>query len=120
MELKAPGIVIGRRQLDQIEDYANVITSDPRFRGAKSEWDLILVGTELDDVVMNRIDVDGADLGKFWGPTRAPGAPRVTAYVRRWRDVLDENRRRLDFLVSALQHDPSTAEGLGWVREHYA
>jgi len=34
--------------------------------------------------------------------------------------VLDENKRRLDFLTRVLQHDPSTAEGLGWVRENYA
>ena len=120
VELKAPGVLIGRRQLDQIEDYANAISSNPLFRGATGQWDLILVGTEIDDLVRKRIFSDETELGKFWGPELEPGEPRVTAYVRRWRDVLDENRRRLDFLASTLQHDPSTAAGLSWMRERYA
>jgi len=119
VELKAPGITIGRTELDQVEDYANVLTSNPQFASATGQWDLILVGTQLDDVATNRINNDGAELGKFWGPKQPQGGPRVTAYVRRWPDVLDENKRRLDFLTRVLQHNPSTAEGLGWVRENY-
>lgn len=91
-----------------------------QFSSATAQWDLILIGTQLDDVATNRIHNEGFELGKFWGPKPAPGGPRVTAFVRRWRDVLDENKRRLDFLTRVLQHNPSTAEGLGWVRENYA
>ena len=120
VELKAPDITIGRKELDQVEDYANVLTSNPQFSSATAQWDLILLGTQLDDVATNRIHNDGLELGEFWGPKQALGGPRVTAFVRRWRDVLDENKRRLDFLTRVLQHDPSMAEGLGWVREHYA
>lgn len=120
VELKAPDITIGRKELDQIEDYANVLASNAQFSSATAQWDIILVGTKLDDLARNRIHNDGFEVGKFWGPEPAPGAPRVTAFVRRWRDVLDENKRRLDFLTSVLQHDPSTPEGLGWMREHYA
>lgn len=120
VELKAPDITIGRKELDQIEDYANVLASNAQFSSATAQWDIILVGTKLDDLARNRIHKDGFEVGKFWGPEPAPGAPRVTAFVRRWRDVLDENKRRLDFLTSVLQHDPSTPEGLGWMREHYA
>ncbi len=120
VELKAPDTKIGRKELDQVEDYANVLTSDSQFNSATAQWDLILVGTQLDKVATNRIHNEGDELGEFWGPKQAPGGPRVTAFVRRWRDVLDENKRRLDFLTRVLQHDPSTAEGLGWVRENYA
>ncbi|MGH3672897.1 MAG: hypothetical protein ACRDSH_20070 [Pseudonocardiaceae bacterium] len=120
VELKAPDITIGRKELDQIEDYANVLASNAQFSSATAQWDIILVGTKLDDLARNRIHTDGFEVGKFWGPEPTPGAPRVTAFVRRWRDVLEENKRRLDFLTSVLQHDPSMAEGLGWMREHYA
>ncbi|MGI9001749.1 MAG: ATP-binding protein [Pseudonocardia sp.] len=119
VELKAPDITIGRTELNQVEDYANALISNPQFASSTAQWDLILVGTQLDDLATNRIDNDGAELGKFWGPKQLQGGPRVTAYVRRWPDVLDENKRRLDFLTRVLQHNPSTAEGLGWVRENY-
>jgi|SRR6266542_2060302 len=120
VELKAPDITIGRKELDQVEDYANVLASHPQFSSSTAQWDLILVGTQLDDLVKKRIHKDGVELGTFWGPEPEPGAPRVRAFVRRWRDVIDENKRRLDFLTTVLQHDPSTAEGLGWVRQHFA
>ena len=120
VELKAPDITIGRHELDQVEDYGNAIFSGPQFSSSTAHWDLILVGTALDDVAENRIFKEDFELGKFWEPSPKAGRPRVTAYVRRWRDLIDENRRRLDFVTRTLEHDPSISEGLGYVREQYA
>ena len=120
VELKAPDIVIGRKELDQVEDYGNAIVGDPQFMGASSQWDIILIGTQLDSVATNKIHPNAKALGRFWAPDPVDGGPLVRCYVRRWRDVLDENKRRLDFLTSVLQHDPSIAEGLEFVRERYS
>jgi hypothetical protein len=120
VELKAPGLKIARTELDQVEDYGNAILKNPHFRSATAQWDIILVGTELDDVTKNRIHAEEAELGRFWAPPTIDGAPQVKCYVRRWRDILDENRRRLNFLTSAMQHDPSLREGLAYVRRRYA
>lgn len=120
VELKAPDITVGRKELDQVEDYANAILRNPQFSSSTAHWDLILVATSLDDVVRNRIEDEDFELGRFWGPRQKPGQPRVTAYVRTWRDIIDENKRRLDFVASVLQHDPSIADGLEFVREKHA
>lgn len=120
VELKAPGLEIGRTELDQVEDYGNAILGNPHFSSATAQWDIILVGTELDDVAKNRIQEHEAELGRFWAPKPTGGAPQVKCYVRRWRDILDENRRRLDFLTSAMKHDPSLREGLDYVKRRYA
>ena len=40
--------------------------------------------------------------------------------VRRWRDILDENRTRLRFMTSNLEHDPSLEDGLNHIRQQYA
>jgi len=64
VELKAPDIKIGRKELDQVEDYANVLTSNSQFSSATAQWDLILIGTQLDDVATNRIHNEGFELGK--------------------------------------------------------
>jgi hypothetical protein len=120
VELKAPGITVGRTELDQVEDYANAILNDPQFSSSTAHWDLILVATSIDDVVRNRIQDEDFELGRFWGPRHKPGQPRVTAYVRSWRDIIDENKRRLDFVASVLQHDPTIAEGLDFVRSQAA
>lgn len=119
VELKAPDIMLGRRELDQVEDYANVVLSNAAFASDRADWDFILVGIDYDDVVANRIEDESLDRGKFLGPAPKPGRPRVRAYVRRWRDMLNENQRRLRFVADALEHDPTLAEGLGYIREQY-
>ena len=120
IELKAPGITLGRKELDQVEDYANTVLSNPAFATDKAEWDFILVGTDLDDVARRRVWDTDFERGQFWGPTPENGQPRVRAFVRRWRNVLDENHRRLHFMTSNLEHDPTLEESLGHIREQYA
>lgn len=119
IELKAPDIVAGRKEIDQVEDYANAVLSNSVFAGDKATWDLMLVVTDIDDVVHRRIIGADQELGLYFDPVKESGRPRVRAYVRRWRDVIDENKRRLDFMTSALEHDPSIAEGLDYVRNEY-
>lgn len=119
VELKAPDIVIGRKELDQVEDYANVVLSNPAFASERSDWDFLLVGADLNDVARNRIHDSDFERGLFLAPEQTPGQPRVRAYVRRWRNVLDENHRRLQFMTANLEHDPTIEEGMAHIREQY-
>lgn len=119
VELKAPDITASRKELDQVEDYANAILSTAAFTGDRTNWDLILVVTDYDDLVRRRIKGDDFEIGLFFDPQKEQGRPLVRAYVRRWRDVIDENKRRLDFMTNALEHDPSITEGLQYVRTEY-
>jgi hypothetical protein len=120
VELKAPDVTLGRKELDQIEDYANTVLKNAAFATEKADWDFILVGTDYHDVVENRLPEDAHGTGIFLNPGPKPGRPRVRGYVRRWRDILDENRNRLAFMTNNLEHDPTLEEGLGHIREHYA
>ncbi|WP_112235013.1 ATP-binding protein [Kocuria sp. BT304] len=119
VELKAPGITASRKELDQVEDYANAILSTAAFTGDRTSWDLILVVTDYDDLVRRRIKGDDFEIGLFFDPQKEQGRPLVRAHVRRWRDVIDENKRRLEFMTNALEHDPSITEGLQYVRTEY-
>lgn len=119
VELKAPDITASRKELDQVEDYANAILSTAAFTGDRTSWDLILVVTDYDDLVGRRIKSDDFELGLFFEPKKEQGRPLVRAYVRRWRDVIDENKRRLEFMTNVLEHDPSITEGLQYVRSEY-
>lgn len=64
---------------------------------------------------------DGIETGKFWDPRPDDvQAPNVQAFVRSWREVIDENRRRLAFFTDAMEGDPSTAESMNFLSEEYA
>lgn len=120
VELKAPGITLGRRELDQVEDYANVVLDNAAFASDRATWDFVLVGTDWSEVVENRLTPDTRALGQFLAPEQKAGRPRVRAFVRRWRDMLDENKQRLAFMTDSMEHDPSISDGLAHVREQYA
>lgn len=119
IELKAPDVKLTQVELNQVEGYANTIRTTAAFASDRSSWDFILVGSDYDDLVDDRIHADYRDTGQFLAPSPKAGRPQVRAFVRRWCDLLDENSRRLDFVTSALEHDPSITEGLDYVREEY-
>jgi hypothetical protein len=55
VELKRPSLVIGRKELDQLEDYVNALLAQPDFLNTSTFWNFFVVGTEYDDVVRERI-----------------------------------------------------------------
>ena len=120
VELKAPDITAGRKEANQVEDYANAILSNAAFKSATAVWDIILVVTDYDEIVRRRIPEGYQSTGLIFNPAHEPGLPSVRVYVRRWSDILAENERRLDFVTSALDHDPSISEGLDYIRDEYS
>jgi hypothetical protein len=117
VELKAPHVELGRDELNQVEDYANVVLDNPAFATSRSEWDFILVGTRWDDVARRRVK-DGRDDGLYWEQSEQ-GKPRVRAFVRTWGDIITENIQRLDFLSKGLDLDPSVSDGLRHLQTAY-
>ena len=93
VELKPPGVTFGRKELNQVDDYAHTIREKSVFATDKATWDVILVGTDYDSVVERSLHCWLlVHEGLVLGPEPKPGRPRVRVFVRRWRDILDENR----------------------------
>jgi hypothetical protein len=121
VELKAPSITITPKELNQVRKYGDVICDDARFHSGSAPWDLILVGGSISSPVRRQIYSGEGDTGLFYKPEQEDAdTPKVTAYVRSWRDMIDENRRRLAFFADAMEHDPSVAESIAFLREQYA
>lgn len=120
VELKAPGVDLRRKEIEQVEDYANTILDNQAFASENSSWDLILVGTRYDSYVERRMTREGRALGEVYAPDPTPGKPTVRVFVRRWRDILNENRSRLRLLTDSLEHDPSLEDGLNYIRREHA
>ncbi|MDO5373044.1 MAG: ATP-binding protein [Corynebacterium glutamicum] len=116
VELKAPDITATRKELNQLEDYANVIASEPGFSVRSSTWDLVLLVTKMDELASNRVTDEKT--GLLQDITR-PGKPRIRTFIREWADVIEENRQRLSFYSDTLEHDPSADEGMDYVRQNY-
>lgn len=75
---------------------------------------------DYDSVVENRFAEGTPSQGLVLSPQAKSGKPAVRVFVRRWRDIIDENRTRLRFMTSNLEHDPSLEDGLNHIRQQYA
>lgn len=120
VELKAPKIPAGQKELAQIKAYAMAVAKDPRFASSTTEWDFWLVTGEIDDVVRQEANQKNRERGVVFEPDLpdAPGA-KVRVWVRDWGQIIDDAKRRLDYFQKSLQHDPSLDDARDYLRRNH-
>lgn len=120
IELKAPKIPAGQKELAQIKAYAMAVAKDPRFASSTTEWDFWLVTGEIDDVVRQEANQKNRERGVVFEPDLpdAPGA-KVRVWVRDWGQIIDDAKRRLDYFQKSLQHDPSLDDARDYLRRNH-
>ncbi len=102
VELKRPSLILGQAELNQITNYAFSVARDPAFKAPAVTWDFWLVGDDYDDYVAEVIHQDNLPVGV------AVQKQPYTVRVRRWAEIIEENRQRLHFYRERLDYD---AEG---------
>ena len=120
VELKAPKVSAGSKELAQIKAYAMAVAQDPRFASSTTAWDFWLVTGEVDDFVRQEANQVGRERGLVFEPSlpSAPGA-KVRVWVRDWGQIIDDARHRLDYFQKSLQHDPSFDDARDYLRRNH-
>lgn len=121
VELKAPKVRVGLKELTQIKSYAKAAALDPRFSSTTTEWDFWLVTNEMDDDVRQEANQANRERGLAFEPDlpEAPGA-KVRVWVREWGQIIDAAKRRLDYFQKSLQHDPSLEDARAYLRRTHS
>lgn len=104
IELKRPSLKIGRKELDQLEDYVNAIKAQPEYNDTSNTWTFFLVTGEYDDTVKGRITQSGRPVGLF---IEQGG---VTVWVKTWAQIVRDCEARLHFIAEKLQVEVSGEE----------
>ena len=104
IELKRPSLIIGRKELDQLEDYVNSILAQPDFVNTSTNWNFYLVTSEYDDVVMERITQENRAAGLFIDK------PNHKVWVKSWAELLRDAEGRLKFVQEQLRIEVSAEE----------
>lgn len=114
VELKRPSAVLGLSELNQITKYAVAVSKDQRFKTPDVLWDFWLLGDDMDEVVEELVNKENSAPGLY----TERGAYRI--WVRRWAEVLEENRQRLHFFRDRLAYvEPSDRAELDAVVDKY-
>jgi hypothetical protein len=101
VELKRPSLVVGRREVDQLEDYVNAILSQTDFINTSTFWNFYLITGEYDDVVKERVTQKERPVGLYLDK------PNHKVWVKTWAELIRDCESRLDFVQERLQIEVS-------------
>lgn len=104
VELKRPSLTVGRKELDQLEDYVTAILKQPDFVNTSTSWNFFLVCTEYDDVSKERATQDGRPLGLVIDK------PNYKVWLKSWAEIVRDCEARLKFVQDKLQIEVSATE----------
>jgi len=110
VELKAPGVKIGQKEVGQIKSYAQAVVADPQFHDARVSWDFWIVSTEMENIV--RLDANSP--GKPAGCLQEwDGGVRI--WAKTWSEIIEDCEQRLHFYRERLDHDPATEHAMDYL-----
>lgn len=116
VELKAPTVKASQKELTQLKTYADAVENDERFHGISGvKWHFWLIVNDYDRLVERDIK-GGNDPEK--GVISDEGG--VLLGVKRWSQVIQENRARLQFFQESLQHSVDDGQAVKKLRQRYA
>jgi hypothetical protein len=100
VELKRPSLKLSQSELSQITNYAVAVSKDDRFKTPGVSWEFWLVGDDMDEIVEELENKKNGPSGLY-----TEGAS-YRIWVRRWAEILEENRQRLHFYREHLNYEP--------------
>jgi Histidine kinase-, DNA gyrase B-, and HSP90-like ATPase len=110
VELKAPRVRIGSKELTQVKSYAFAVVEDERFNKADVRWDFVVISNELDAFAeQERNQRDRRD-GLLYQ------TDQVRIWVRTWAEAIEACNHRLKFVRKALDYDPLQQDALEYLR----
>jgi len=115
VELKAPSVSVGDKELTQTKKYAMAVAGDERFRTVPGvRWHFWVISNALAEYA--RREIQG-------GPDRNRRLvfkdDNVAVGVKTWGEVIEENRARLQFFQVGLQYVADDSSALRYLQERH-
>jgi hypothetical protein len=104
LELKRPSLKVGRKELDQLEDYVTTMVAQPDFVHTSTSWNFFLITSEYDDVVKTRVTQSSRPTGLFLE------GDNFKVWVKSWAEIIRDCEARMQFVQNELNIQVSDAE----------
>lgn len=119
VELKAPSVIIGHKELNQIESYAFAVADDERFRNLKTRWEFWIISNDMDSNAKKRANQQNLPKGTIYQSNLTEGND-ITIKIRTWSEIIAENNYRYNFVKENLNVSITKDDGLLFLQEKYA
>lgn len=102
VEIKRPGIALNDKHLQQLDQYASILSRYPAFNSDLTRFELLLVGRTISSEafgIQNRLDTS-----KIHGePGIVTSTPKIKTYIKTWPRIFDEFELTNDYLLEKLK-----------------
>lgn len=115
IELKAPSVKIGSREITQLEGYAFAVIADERFKALNVKWDFWVLSNDMDGYAEQRTRTSGLPRGVVHRSQDG----RITLWVKTWGEVINANKARLKFIQEKLEYQVDKGNALRHLQETY-
>jgi len=101
LELKHPEKPLGKKFVQQVQTYFEVIASDPRFNGSNMEWSYYLIGNKYDSTGYIENQLENAK--PHAEPSLIYKVKNHKIYVKLWSELITDVEIRHQFLNDRLR-----------------
>ncbi|NQT16019.1 MAG: hypothetical protein HQ582_24905 [Planctomycetes bacterium] len=115
IEIKRPGVAVGRKEIAQIEDYAKAVSSTPFADSKRTRWVFIVVSDKLDEHARDRASQAGLPPYTILKPADA----RYEVRAIPWSVIIRSARARHEHLREWLNHSVVLERAMENAREVY-
>ncbi len=100
IEIKRPGVSLNKKHLQQLDDYAEIISKHPAFSSEHMRFDLVLIGRKIskDDFAIGQRLRNLKDRGEYGLVSDG----KIKCYVKDWFSIFDEFELSNKYLLNNL------------------
>jgi len=102
VELKAPRCAIGRKELQQIDEYAFTVESYPGLPKENTQYKLLLISSKLTAYTKSKMRSARERYHQPFLYDRKPDK-NIEVYVMEWSELIELNKRKLGYLSAKLK-----------------
>ena len=117
IELKAPKVDIGQKEIEQVKSYAYAVARDERFKGIHTRWNFWVVSNDLTDYAQLELSQVQHEKGVIY---KSAVPLDLTIWIKTWSQLLQENKHRLEFIKEKLNYTIDAEEALEYLKKTYS
>jgi hypothetical protein len=101
IEIKRPSLIITNQELNQIQEYAQIVSETPRFEKDKTKWKFILLASKINPFVQGQRNQANRDPGLVYESSDRS----YSVWVLDWSAIINNAQQRLLYLKKTLNHN---------------
>lgn len=103
VELKRPSVILGRKELNQLKDYFDVIKNEDRFNASNITWEFYLMGNRYNNEIESEIE-SAKNHGE---KSLVYKVGNCKIYVKTWSELFTDLELNFNYLQEKLKFDYS-------------